>query len=315
MSARRVVACCAVLAVVLVSASWYAVQAFPLLAAQTQVDEFRSEPGPVELRAKPITPENPIPRRTRSVPADYPSNAEAAGLKGKITVRLALDESGHVAESRVVGFNFNLTDGSHYSLAAGTRAWQSTGRAASAQTSESLVPLVRSLAQSALSAVNQWQYAAPADGPITFVTDVWFGVPPPPPPPPPAPRAAPRPGMPPPPPPPPPPGQDVDRPSNFDFAEGALRIGGSIKAPRKIRHVSPDYPAEALNNKVQGVVILEARIEADGAVSRSRVLRSVSPEIDDAAVAAVNQWEFEPVLVDGVASPVMMTVTVNFSLQ
>ena len=65
---------------------------------------------------------------------------------------------------------------------------------------------------------------------------------------------------------------------------------------------------------MQGVVIIEARIEADGTVSRTRVLRSI-PMLDDAAVDAVGQWEFTPTLLNGQPSPVIMTVTVNFTLQ
>ena len=45
-------------------------------------------------------------------------------------------------------------------------------------------------------------------------------------------------------------------------------------------------------------MILEARIEADGTVSRTRVLRSI-PMLDDAAEEAVSQWQFTPTLLNG----------------
>jgi TonB family protein len=61
-------------------------------------------------------------------------------------------------------------------------------------------------------------------------------------------------------------------------------------------------------------VILEAKIEADGGVSDARVMRSI-PGLDEAALDAVRQWEFTPTEVDGVRVPVIMTVTVNFTLQ
>ena len=94
----------------------------------------------------------------------------------------------------------------------------------------------------------------------------------------------------------------------------ALRVGGTIKAPVKLRNVNAVYPPEAIASKVQGVVILEARIEADGSVSRARVLRSI-PMLDDAAVDAVRQWQFTPTLLNGQPTPIIMTVTVNFTLQ
>jgi protein TonB len=65
---------------------------------------------------------------------------------------------------------------------------------------------------------------------------------------------------------------------------------------------------------VQGVVILEAIIGPAGAVTEVKVLRSV-PLLDDAAIAAVSQWQYTPTLLNGVPVPIIMTVTVNFTLQ
>jgi protein TonB len=44
------------------------------------------------------------------------------------------------------------------------------------------------------------------------------------------------------------------------------------------------------------------------------VLRSVSL-LDDAAVDAVRQWKFTPTRLNGEAVPIVMTVTVSFTLQ
>ena len=66
--------------------------------------------------------------------------------------------------------------------------------------------------------------------------------------------------------------------------------------------------------RVQGVVILEAIIGSSGAVTKVKVLRSV-PLLDDAAIVAVQQWVYTPTLVNGVPTPIIMTVTVSFTLQ
>jgi TonB family protein len=104
----------------------------------------------------------------------------------------------------------------------------------------------------------------------------------------------------PPPPPPPPP-------------EGAVRVGNGIKVPTKIKDVRPLYPPDAQNAKIQGVVIIEATIDREGRVSDARILRSI-PQLDEAALTAVRQWEFTPTVVDGSPVPVIMTVTVNFTV-
>jgi protein TonB len=93
-----------------------------------------------------------------------------------------------------------------------------------------------------------------------------------------------------------------------------VRVGGNIKVPTKVKDVRPLYPPAAQNAGIQGVVILEATIDVDGRVGDAKVLRSI-PELDQAAVEAVRQWEFTPTEVNGVRVPVIMTVTVNFSLQ
>jgi protein TonB len=116
-------------------------------------------------------------------------------------------------------------------------------------------------------------------------------------------------GAPPPPPPPPPPSQHYQ----ID-GQQALRVGGQIKTPRKIHHVDPIYPLEAKAEGVSGLIIMEVAIDTQGMVRSTFVKRSI-PALDQAALDAVRQWRFEPTVHEGVAVPVLMTVTVNFTLQ
>jgi TonB family protein len=91
----------------------------------------------------------------------------------------------------------------------------------------------------------------------------------------------------------------------------AVRVGGKIEPPIKMNDVKPVYPAIAQNAGVTGVVIIEATVGADGRVIDAKVLRSI-PLLDQAALDAVRQWEYKPTLLNGVAVPVIMTVTINF---
>ena len=93
-----------------------------------------------------------------------------------------------------------------------------------------------------------------------------------------------------------------------------VRLHVGMKAPRKIVDVAPAYPAVARSARVQGVVILEAVLDAKGRVESVRVLRSI-PLLDQAAVDAVQQWRFTPALLNNEPVPVVMTVTVNFTLR
>jgi protein TonB len=94
----------------------------------------------------------------------------------------------------------------------------------------------------------------------------------------------------------------------------AVRVGGQIKEPKKLKHVNPAYPDIAKQARVQGVVILECTISPQGRVTDVKVLRGI-PLLDAAAQDAVKQWVYTPTLLNGVPVPVIMTVTVNFRLS
>jgi protein TonB len=97
-------------------------------------------------------------------------------------------------------------------------------------------------------------------------------------------------------------------------AQAPIRLGSGIHTPRKIVDVKPQYPQLAQSARVEGVVILETVIDARGHVTSVHVLRSI-PLLDQAAIAAVEQWAYTPTLLNGVAVPIVMTVTVQFTLQ
>jgi TonB family protein len=96
--------------------------------------------------------------------------------------------------------------------------------------------------------------------------------------------------------------------------ERAVRVGGPVKPPQNTLDVKPVYPQDAQDARVEGIVILEAKIGPDGKVADAKIVRSV-PLLDQAALDAVKQWEFVPTVVEGKAVAVVMTITVNFTLQ
>lgn len=95
----------------------------------------------------------------------------------------------------------------------------------------------------------------------------------------------------------------------------ARRISGELKPPTKTFDVRPAYPREAMEARVQGLVIIEAVIGIDGHVATGRVLRSLDPRLDVAALDAVLRWRYAPSTHDGRPVPILMTVTINFALQ
>jgi TonB family protein len=110
--------------------------------------------------------------------------------------------------------------------------------------------------------------------------------------------------------------QRVPQPPSKAEGPSPIRVGGNIRAPRKIKDVRPVYPATMRDAGREGVVPLEAIIGRDGAVHSVRVLSAqIHPDFALAAADAVRQWRFEPTLLNGKPVEVVMNVSVEFSLS
>ena len=92
-------------------------------------------------------------------------------------------------------------------------------------------------------------------------------------------------------------------------------VGAGVQPPRKIRQVNPEYPPGLQQQGKQGVVILRAIISTEGCVAEAEVFQSAHLGFNAAALIAVSGWRYTPTIVDGVEVPVIMTVTVNFTLR
>jgi protein TonB len=96
-------------------------------------------------------------------------------------------------------------------------------------------------------------------------------------------------------------------------APRVVRIGGHIKAPKLILNVPPVYPPLAVSARVQGSLLVEAEVGPDGRVVAARVLRGM-PLLDAAALEAVRQWRYQPLLLNGEPTGFILSVTVVFRL-
>jgi TonB family protein len=252
------------------------------------------KPGPIEQQARPAARDNLIPRRTVYVAPVYPDAADLVRTRAVIPLRVTVDESGYVAEVRRLQAPV---------LGAWTHPLLS---------GETMPSVFAALASSAIEAVRQWRYDALDGGPIWFDVAISF-----------APDTEPRvvthsAGI-----------ASMLLPPSPEFAPtepieaaavewadgvGPLNALTGTVPPRKTKHVAPVYPQEAKDAHVQGAVVILARVGPDGRVSVARVLRSIT-QLDQAALDAVMQWEFERVVLDGEAVPYLITATVQFSLN
>jgi protein TonB len=97
---------------------------------------------------------------------------------------------------------------------------------------------------------------------------------------------------------------------------GSYRAGGAVSAPRVIREVKPNYTREALLKRIQGTVVLEVVVTADGCASQIRIVRSLDAGgLDEEAVAAVAQWRFEPGRLRAAPVDVLARIELDFVIR
>lgn len=100
------------------------------------------------------------------------------------------------------------------------------------------------------------------------------------------------------------------------FGGGAYQPGAGINNPSLLRQVKPIYTSDAMRAKIQGTVVLDAVIKADGTVGDVRVKRSLDRAngLDQAAINAAKQWLFRPATKDGKPVDILVTLEVDFRI-
>lgn len=93
-----------------------------------------------------------------------------------------------------------------------------------------------------------------------------------------------------------------------------LRIGGAAEQAKLIHKVQPLYPTSAKAAGVQGKVLLDTVISADGIPQEIRVISSPSDDLTQSALDAVRQWRYSPTLLNGQPVEVVTEVMVNYTL-
>ncbi len=96
--------------------------------------------------------------------------------------------------------------------------------------------------------------------------------------------------------------------------QAPIRVGGDVKAPKLLKIVEPHYPPEAKRARVEGVVVLEATVTEAGTVNQVKII-SGNPLLVNAAIEAVQQWKYEPTILNGKPVAVILTAKVTFQLS
>jgi protein TonB len=96
--------------------------------------------------------------------------------------------------------------------------------------------------------------------------------------------------------------------------EQRVRVSQGVSTGLLVKRVPPQYPAVALEARIQGQVVLQAEIDKNGDVE-SLTLISGHPLLAPAAIDAVKQWKYKPYLLNGEPMKIETWVLVNFQLS
>jgi protein TonB len=102
-----------------------------------------------------------------------------------------------------------------------------------------------------------------------------------------------------------------------EFLKGAYLPGAGVQYPIVIKELKPNYTSEAMREKLQGRVEIQAIVGVDGRVERARVIQSLDKVLglDDAALRAAKAWVFTPGTKDGKPVPVAVSLMLEFRLH
>jgi TonB family protein len=85
----------------------------------------------------------------------------------------------------------------------------------------------------------------------------------------------------------------------------------SQQRPKLLKCPPPKYPSKALEQRIQGNIVIEVTTDEKGRVAKARVIEGIAM-LNGAALNAVKQWQYEVYYLDGEPTPVTFTVVVKF---
>lgn len=113
------------------------------------------------------------------------------------------------------------------------------------------------------------------------------------------------------------PGSGIGDRSGPGSGDEPFGVGNGVTAPVPLRRPPPNYTAEAMRARLQGVVVLICVVRPDGKCSDIRVTKSLDMMfgLDQQAIASAREWVFRPGMRMGQPVPVLVTLEIGFTIR
>jgi TonB family protein len=276
MSRLRVSTSTAALAAVVAATVWMGARWFPLQAAPAPQEQTQQKPA-----------------RVKMVQPKYPVEAKMKGIEGDVVLHISVDDQGDVADAYVVSGPNELREASLQAV----RQWKydKTGAVPASMDVTVTFSLEKpaSVAKEKAKPRNDVQPGGPLAGvsggvPGGVPGGVKDGVPG---------------GVP----------SEQGRPEDSSPPK-RIRVGGNVQAANLIYKVTPLYPPEAKEARVQGTVRMTVTVGNDGKVTDVQLV-SGPDLLVQSAMEAVWHWVYRPTLLNGEPVEVLTQVDVNYTLS
>jgi TonB family protein len=94
-----------------------------------------------------------------------------------------------------------------------------------------------------------------------------------------------------------------------------ILLGDAVEAAKLLTRVMPVYPQSAIDQGLEGTVLIKAVISVEGNILSADVINGPDPALGEAALEAVKQWHYRPTLLNGEPIEVVTTITARFRLE
>jgi TonB family protein len=96
---------------------------------------------------------------------------------------------------------------------------------------------------------------------------------------------------------------------------GPVTVASGVMAGRKVGGANTIYPADAKRAHVQGTVVLDALIGADGLIHDLHAISSPDASLTAAAMNAARTWRYKPYLLNGEPVATRTEIHINFTFS
>lgn len=96
--------------------------------------------------------------------------------------------------------------------------------------------------------------------------------------------------------------------------DGIYEVGGPVKPPKLINSLDPKYTKQAKQARLEGTCVLLSTINRQGVVENIQVLKRLGIGLDENAIAAAQNFRFQPATLNGQPVPVHMEIKFFFSI-